>query len=365
MKILELGKFYPPARGGIETLLKTFSEGFAQRGAKVRVIVANNSAHTVREKINGVQITRCASYGTAFSTSLSPMYLREAARDRADILHTHFPNPLADLAILRAPKTAKIVITYHSDIVRQAGLMSIYGAVLRRCLDRADEIIVATPRHLEFSTWLQPHKKKVAVIPFGIDPARLVRAATLPPSVPIAPRPILLTVGRLVGYKGHRFLIEAMKNLNATLWIVGEGPLESQLRGQVESSRVSDRVHFLGNVADEALPAFYQTCDIFVLPSISANEAFGMVQLEAMACAKPVISCDLKSGVPWVNQHEVTGLIVPPANPESLGGAINRLAKNPAEAQAFGAAGRQRVAAEFSEQRMIDDYFRLFEELVA
>jgi rhamnosyl/mannosyltransferase len=364
MKILELGKFYPPVRGGIETLLESMCRGFVTKGAGVRCVVANGDSETVHENRDGISLTRCASYGSVLSTSLCPSYFRETRREDADIWHAHFPNPLADFAVLRSPKSARVVITYHSDIVRQAGVMRVYGRVLQRVLERADRIVVATPRNLEFSPWLQPHHAKVRVIPFGINAGRLTKPSSLPENIARPNgRAILLTVGRLVGYKGHRFLIEAMRNLNATLWIVGSGPMEGELRAQVTALSLAERVEFLGDVSDEALPGLYQACDIFVLPSITPNEAFGLVQLEAMVCGKPVVSCDLKSGVPWVNQHEVTGLIVPPGDSAALGAAIRRLETQPAVARHFGEAGRARVLNEFSEQRMVNDYLQLFEEL--
>jgi glycosyltransferase involved in cell wall biosynthesis len=238
--------------------------------------------------------------------------------------------------------------------------MSVYGPALRKCLRRADRIVVASPRHIEFSKWLQPFRDKCVVIPFGIDVARFNVEGKWPANAGGGKRPILLTVGRLVGYKGHRYLIEAMKNIDGTLGIVGTGPLEASLRQQA-----GPNVFFLGNVPDAELPALYQACDIFVLPSISPNEAFGVVQLEAMACGKPVISCDLPSGVPWVNQNEVTGLVVPPRDSDALSGAIKSLLANPEEARRMGAAGRARALAEFTEDRMIDRYYQLFTELAA
>lgn len=365
MKILELGKFYPPVRGGIETLLKSLCEGFARKGAEVHCVVANSNAKDVLENINGVQVQRVASYASILSTSICPGYVGAARDSGAHIWHTHFPNPNADLAILKAPRDVRIVITYHSEIIRQAWFMEFYGPYVEKCLRRADKIVVASPSHLEFCKSLQPHRSKCVVIPFGIDPQRLTEPRPLPPGVPPANGPILLTVGRLVGYKGHQWLIEAMRNVNATLWIVGSGPLEDELRKQVKNAGLEKDVQFLGNVADNDLPAFYQACDIFVLPSITPNEAFGVVQLEAMACGKPVISCALQSGVPWVNQHEVTGLVVAPRDSRALSSAIERLIADPVLAGRYGAAGRARVSAEFTEQRMIDSYYRLFEEIAA
>ena len=364
MKILELGKFYPPVRGGIETLLKSMCEGFVRKGAEVECVVANDRAQTNEENINGVRVRRIASLGTLFSTSIAPGYIAAARRSNAKIWHSHFPNPLADLSTLRAPADAKVVISYHSDVVRQSGVMKFYGGTLQKCLQRADRIVIASPRHLEFSKWLQPHAEKCLVIPFGIDPSRFSSRRPSPPTATQnSPRPILLTVGRLVGYKGHRWLIEAMQKTHATLWIIGTGPLETELRAQVTESGLGERVHFLGNVSDDDLPAYYQACDIFVLPSITPNEAFGVVQLEAMACGKPVISCDLKSGVPWVNQHEITGLVIPPQNSSALTDAISCLAEDRALSHKLGEAGRSRVFNEFTEEKMISRYFELFERL--
>jgi glycosyltransferase involved in cell wall biosynthesis len=364
MKILELGKFYPPVRGGIETLLKSMCEGFVRRGAEVECVVANERAKTIEERINGVCVRRMRSFGTIFSTSICPGYVAAARASSAGIWHAHFPNPLADLAVLRAPRFARIVITYHSDVVRQAGLMRFYGGLLEKCLHRADRIVVASPRHIEFSKWLQPHREKCVVIPFGIEQERFGKAQVLTAKASSnMGRPILLTVGRLVGYKGHHWLIEAMKKVDADLWIIGSGPLEAELREQTADSGLNGRVHFLGNVSDDDLPAFYQACDVFILPSITPNEAFGMVQLEAMACGRPVISCDLNSGVPWVNQHERTGLVIPPRDVVALSSAINKLAADPALARKMGEAGRARVHREFTEDQMIGRYFELFEEL--
>lgn len=359
MKILELGKFYPPVRGGIETLLKAMCEGFARKGAEVECVVANTSRQPFVEHVNGVVVRRIGSRGMIFSTSICPGYSRAARESEADFWHAHFPNPNADLAVCSAPKDVPVIVTYHSDIIRQAFLMRFYAPIVRKMLARADRIVVASPRHLEFSEILRPHEKKCAVIPFGIDLSRFDG----PESAQPRGGPILLTVGRLVGYKGHRWLIEAMRSVDATLWVVGSGPLEAQLRRQTADAGLGERVQFMGDVPDEKLPALYQACDVFVLPSVTRNEAFGLVQLEAMACGKPVISCNLDSGVPWVNQDGVTGFVVPPRDSQALANAIQRVCESNALAAKLGASGRARVANEFTEDRMINDYFKLFQTL--
>jgi len=370
MKILELGKFYPPHKGGIETLVRLWSEGFAARGAAVDCVVANTAARTVRETVNGVRVHRLASFGRAASTSLCPAYPGAVRRFRPDVVHAHFPNPLADLAVLLAPRRTPVVLTYHSDIVRQAGIMRLYRPLLERTLARADAVVVATPPQREHSPWLPRLGDKVKVIPFGLDLTRLQQAP--PPDAAAAAavaaaagRLVVLNIGRLVGYKGQRYLIEALRELpEAVAWIVGTGPLEAELRGRAAAAGVAERVRFWGEVDDARLPALLHACDVFALPSITPNEAFGLVQVEAMACGKPVVCCQLASGVPYVNRQDETGCVVPPADAPAFAAALRRLA-DPALRARLGAAARRRAETEFSLPVMIDRYWKLFEGLRA
>jgi len=368
--ILELGKFYPPHHGGIETLLRSWCHGFVQRGARVDCVVANDTARTVHEYVEGVSVHRLCSFGTAFSTSLCPSYCSSTRRFPADIWHAHFPNPLADFACVRGDPKVPLVVSYHSDVIRQSRLMRFYSPLMRRLLQRATRIVVATPPQLEHSTWLGPYREKCEIIPFGIDWKRFEatveikrRSAELRKAA--NDLPILLNIGRLVGYKGQRYLIEAAKEFNAAVWFVGTGPLETELKAQANSLGMANRVRFYGAVDDADLPAMIHACDVFVLPSVTPNEAFGIVQLEAMACARPVISCDLASGVPFVNQNGITGIVVPPANVKKLAEGIGRLLGDPAIRERMGEAGRCRAQQEFDENVMIDRYWNLFERLLA
>ncbi|MEK7676540.1 MAG: glycosyltransferase [Verrucomicrobiota bacterium] len=370
MRILELGKFYPPHFGGIETLLRSFCEGFVRLGAEVDCVVANDKARTVHEEIEGVRVHRLASLGVVLSTSLCPAYGSSVGRYAPDLCHVHFPNPLADLAVLSSRATIPFVLTYHSDVIRQAVWMKLYQPVLERLLARAARIVVATPRHIEYSPWLGAFREKCEVIPFGIGlakfaPTEASRRRVRELRLETKGRPVLLTIGRLVGYKGHGYLIEAARELDAVVWLVGTGPLENDLMSQVDRLGLKDRVRFLGAVADGDLPALVQACDVFVLPSISPNEAFGLVQIEAMACAKPVVSCALRSGVPYVNQDGVTGLIVPPADAAALRAALKPLLADEAWRTRLGEAGRVRAEKEFEESVMLHRYWDCFQRALA
>lgn len=370
MRILELGKFYPPHHGGIETLLRSLAEGLARRGARVECVVANDRARTVHERLQGVNVHRLASWGTLFSLSLAPSYLWSARRFGAELWHAHFPNPLADLACRLGRGQPPLVVSYHSDVVRQAGLMALYRPLQNWLLRRAARIVVATPRHLDCSPFLPAWRQKCVVIPYGLDLQRLEPNAALMQSAAeyrtlAQGRPILLSIGRLVGYKGQRYLLEAATELDAAVWIVGTGPLEDTLKAQAAALRLSDRVRFWGAVNDVTRDALLHACDVFVLPSITPNEAFALVQVEAMACRKPVVCCRLESGVTFVNQDGVTGLVVPPADGPALALAVRRLLRDAELCGRLGEAGRRRAWAEFEEGVMVDRYWQCFQGLLS
>lgn len=372
MKILELGKFYAPERGGIETVLRIWAEGFVRAGHEVDCVVAHRQNRSVTENIHGVRVHRLASFGSAMSTSLSPRYLRATHRYPADIWHAHYPNPLADLACVTGPKRVPLVLHWHSDIIRQQSLMRFYAPLLQnRLLQRADRIVVATPLHLEHSRWLGPYREKVRVIPFGLEldrfratPAILAKAAEFRKASQVPGRKILLNVGRLVGYKGQQYAIQAMRSLDAELWLAGEGPLRTELQALAAQCGVTDKVKFWGEVSDEDLPALLHACDVFVFPSVTTNEAFGLVLVEAMACGKPLVACKLPSGVPYVCADEINGLICQPGDSEDFARVVQRILQHPELAVRLGRAGFERAWHEFSAPVMVNQTLELFTELL-
>jgi rhamnosyl/mannosyltransferase len=304
--------------------------------------------------------------GKLFSCSLAPTYPLWARKFNADVIHVHLPNPLAELSAMLAPREVPIVAHFHSDIVRQRNLLKLYRPFLEAFYRRVDSIIVPTPRHIEISEFVSKHRDKCRVVPFGIpierfelDEAGRKRADELrdgPPTV--------LCVGRLVSYKGIEVLIRAFANIKARLVIIGTGPLEKALKNLAQKEGVAERVEFAGQVPDRELVAYYHASELFVLPSVSNAEMFGIVQLEAMACSKPVISTDLPTGVPWVNQHGKTGLVVPPGDVEALAESIRYLLSHRERRQAMGAAGRARVEQQFTSEKMAASLLQIYQELV-
>ncbi len=364
MHILHVGKYYPPYRGGIETVVEQLCRGLARRGLAITAVVSNDGIATVDENVDGVRVLRLGRTAELKSQPLNMRLVPTLRRLRFDALHFHTPNPLGALAVLAAGRTEPIVVTHHSDIVRQR-LLGVPANLAQGLLyRRAAALVAATPNHIEHSSVLRRYESRCRVIHFPID-ARPYLDAPSPwdERLPLEwqNEPLLLFVGRLVYYKGVDVLLEALRlTERANLAIVGIGPLSTRLVEQAARLGLSDRIRFLGAVSDDRLRSLYKRTRFLVLPSVEPSEAFGMVQLEAMASGRPVISTDLKSGVPYVNQHGVTGLIVPPRDPQALAAAMNELLEDEPRALAMGQAAQRRVLAEFHVDRIIEAHIELY-----
>jgi glycosyltransferase involved in cell wall biosynthesis len=364
MRVLQLGKFYDPVVGGMESALREICETLHEQ-VDLRVVVANTRYRTEHEKTT-VPVTRVASMGRLFSCSMAPTFPLWARRFNADLIHVHLPNPLAELSAMLAPREVPIVAHFHSDIVRQRNLLKLYRPFLEAFYRRVDSIIVPTPRHIEISEFVSKHRDKCRVVPFGIPIARfeLDEAGHKRVDDLRDGPPTVLCVGRLVGYKGVEVLIRAFANIKARLVIIGTGPLEKALKNLAQKEGLADRVEFAGQVSARELVAYYHASEVFVLPSVSNAEMFGIVQLEAMACRKPVISTNLPTGVPWINQHGKTGLVVPPGDVGAMAESIRYLLSNPERRQEMGDAGRERVEQHFTSARMAASLLQIYQELV-
>ena len=367
LSVLQLGKYYPPFKGGIESHVQSLCEGLAPR-CKLEVLAANTRPQTARERYRGVRITRVACAGQVLSTPLTPGMVSWLAQHNGhDIVHLHHPNPFAALAYLAVRPRGPLVVSYHSDIVRQRHLLHAYELLQQNLLRHADAILVSSPNYLESSTSLRPHRARCRIIPYGVNVPDYQETAERQHLADrlrrwFGPR-VVLAVGRLVGYKGFDVLVSAMKDVDARLVLVGSGPMGDVLRRRTEALGIQDRVFFTGEVKTNYLKACYHACDVFVLPSIARNESFGIVQLEAMAAGKPVVSTGIDSGVPYVNKHGHTGTVVPPSDSKALAAAIQHLLDNPSEARALGRNGLARVREEFSLGAMVDRIWDVYREL--
>jgi glycosyltransferase involved in cell wall biosynthesis len=360
---MHVGKFYPPHPGGMETHLQALC-GELKHVINVEVVVAGDERKTIEETIDGVKVARLGTLLNLAAAPVCPQMVRRIRDARADIVHIHWPNPTAVLAYLASGHRGKLVFTYHSDIIRQRLLRKPFWPVLRYALNRADAIIVASPNYLNTSPVLRMFRRRCRVIPFGIPLEKFDRRDAFEVSRirrEFGER-IVLGVGRLVYYKGFEYLIRAMKDVTGQLLIVGSGPLHQELEREARACGVSERVTILPGIRDVA--PYYHAASLFVLSSVARSEAFGIAQLEAMACGKPVINTDLDSGVPFVSPDGLTGLTVPPANADALGRAINTLLDDPTLSAQYGRAGRRRVEQEFSLEAMTRRTLQVYEDVM-
>lgn len=359
MRIVHVGKFYPPYPGGMESHLELLAR-LTSAEADVRVLVSSDGPDTVSEVRDGIAVTRIGTKVRVASASFGPGMARAIRESRPDIVHFHHPNPPAVVSCLAAGVPARLVVTYHSDIVRQRVLGPLFSPVLHHFLCGADAIIASSPQYAESSPVLGRHRAKVRVIPFGIDAAELrgVDAAEVARIRAEFGERIVFAAGRLVYYKGFEYLLRAMRRVDAHLLIAGDGPLRAGLERQVSADGLGSRVTLLGRVPD--LRPYYHAARVFALPSVARSEAFAIVQLEAMACGVPVVNTALPTGVPFVSPDGVTGLTVPPADADALARAITRLLDDDALRERMARAGRDRVAGELSGTRMAERTLDLY-----
>jgi rhamnosyl/mannosyltransferase len=374
LRVLHLGKFDGDV-GGIERHLRALLRAMPPE-VKVVNLVANDRWTTDRHQRNGYETVRVASVGSVASVALAPSMPAVARRlhrqYQFDLVHLHFPDPLGHLTAASLPRTVQRVITWHSDIVKQKWALSLYSPFLRSFVRDAHALIGATPQHFASSSQIPLGKPRQIreIIPYGFDPAALApsmesRRKEEELLLQRTNRPLIFSVGRHVYYKGLDVLIRAMQSLDAELWIGGHGPLTTTWMRLARDLGLSDRVKFVGFIPDPLLVAYFKTCDVFCMPSVERAEQFGLVQLEAMYCAKPVVATRLGTGVEYVTLEGETGLLVPPKDPHALADALRTLLNNPALRERLGVAGQRRVEEVFSVKQMVNKTVDVYRRVLA
>jgi len=258
----------------------------------------------------------------------------------------------------------KLIVTHHADTLGRRHLRRFVDPFVRQVMKRAAAVIVTSKRYLDSSEELAGFRDKCHVVPLGID----VEAFETEKSAEVraihekyGPR-LIVAVGRLVPYKGFEFLLQAMTDIDATLLLIGTGPLQKQLEIAVERLGIADRVQLLGHVED--IVPYYHASQMLVLPSVSRAESFGLVQLEAMAAGIPVVNTEIDSGVPEVSLHGVTGITVPPEDQKALAHAVTFLLDHEKTRLMYGQAALLRAREEFSVQRMAESTLRVYESVL-
>lgn len=356
MKILQINKLYYPVIGGIETVVKDIAEGLnSQADLKIEVLACQNKGHRQIENINGVKVYRAAAWGKKLGMPLSVDFFRLffAIHQQYDKFILHYPFPLAALISPFIPKN-KLIIYYHSDIIRQKLGAFIFSPIIKYSLHKADKILVTSRNLVDSSPLLKPYKSKCSILPLGFkadynetdyQAAAKIKQAYSPQQT------LILAVGRLVYYKGFDYAIPALKDLNAQLLIIGAGPEQQKLQDLIKKLNLENNIKIIG--PQDNLKPFFLACDLFLFPSVARSEAFGLVQLEAMAAGKAIINTYLQTGVEEVSLNNISGLTVAPKNTEALQQALKTLITKPDLRIKLGQQGFERYQKLYTLTRFI------------
>jgi rhamnosyl/mannosyltransferase len=369
LRVLHVYKtWYPDSYGGIEQFIKQLSEQTALLGIANHLFVPSRRVRRVTHDQQGaLQITRVPVTLELQSTpfSLSAFGAFRAAAAASDLIHYQFPWPFGDLLHLSGAGKTPGIVSYQSDVVRQRLVMPLYRPLMHAFLRSMKRIVSASPQYLASSPVLQQYRDKVEVIGLGLDPASYAPASPscLARWQAEVGTGFFLFVGVLRYYKGLHILLDACAGTSLPVVIAGAGPLREELQAQARRLGL-DHVHFVGLVSDEDKSALLALCRAVVFPSHLRSEAFGITLLEGALHGKPLISCEIGTGSSHVNQHDVTGLVVPPGDATALRHAMLRLQTDDKTARAMGQAALARFEAHFTAQRIARSYARLYREVL-
>ena len=361
MKVLHCYRtFYPETQGGLEQAIFEM----ARHTSGSEVLTLSNTPGEV--SVSGIPVQARRRWLSVASCCMGPGLLLDLYKKQTDVLHLHFPWPFGDLAYLLGGRRRPLIVTYHSDIVRQRALGAVYGPLMRWFLNRADRIVATSPDYLASSPILRDYQDKVEVIPLGISECSYPEPSDgFTESLRARfSEGFMLFVGALRYYKGLEFLVRAAPGLPFPILVAGKGPEERKLRS-LAANLGAENVHFLGHVDDEEKMALLSLCRAVVFPSHLRSEAFGVTLLEGMMAGKPLVSCDIGTGTSYVNINSETGHVIQPADPSALRAAMLDLWLDPHKAASWGRAARARYESMFTGQKMAGAYGDLYRRVLA
>ncbi|CAN7581000.1 glycosyltransferase family 4 protein [Pseudoduganella sp. LjRoot289] len=367
MRVLHFYKtYYPDSWGGIEQVIRQMCVGTGRLGVTNEVLTLTRNGGPAQMEIEGHTVHRVplsfeiASNGMSFGAIRK---LKHLARS-ADVIHYHFPWPFMDMAHFLARIDKPSVVTYHSDIVRQKTLLRVYTPLKQRFLKSVDAIVATSPNYLASSPVLGRYKNKTRTITYGLD-----KSIYPQPSRQVLDKwrarcggRFFLFIGMLRYYKGLHILLDAVANTDYPVVIVGAGPLEQELKQHAERLGLT-HVMFVGALEEEDKVALLELCYAMVFPSHLRSEAFGISLLEGAMYGKPMISSEIGTGTTYINVDRVTGLVVPPSDPQAFGEAMRALWEDPDMAARMGGGAAARYEELFTAERMAHNYLGLYREL--
>jgi O-antigen biosynthesis rhamnosyltransferase len=366
MRVLHFYRtYFPDTVGGAERSIYHLCRAGAHLGVENSVLTLTSQRDAERcISLPGHDVERVASRFKIASVELSWQAMRrfrELAAE-SDVVHYHFPWPMADIAHLTMRVQKPSVVTYHADIQRQRHLLKMYRPLMHRFLSRVDRIVATSPKYAATSEVLQQYRDKVEVVPLG-----LTRTYYPTPDDALLRRwrecigtPFFLFVGVFRYYKGLPILIEAIRRTGYPVVLVGDGPLVSEIRALAKQHNVTS-AHFTGQVSEADKMALIELSRAILFPSPNRAEAFGMSLLEGAMMGKPMVTCEIGTGTSYVNLHGDTGLVVAPNDPAELAHAMHALWNNSDVREQMGRRAALRFEELFTAHRTASAYRRIYE----
>lgn len=368
MKVLHLYRtYFPETFGGVQEAIRQIALSTQPYGVTAKIFTLAKNPHPARIMANEGEIIRARSVieiaSCDFSNIRGIRACRVAARS-ADIIHMHYPWPFADMMLpLIRQRTQPLVVTYHSDIVRQANFDRLYAPLRGALLRSANTIVATSPAYAKTSPVLARYPDKLACIPLALSARPAEQPDLQAQWKSRLGEGFFLFIGLPRYYKGLQYLIEAIPKTSADFVVIGDGPQRAEFEALANAIGARN-ISFLGRLPEEDKNALIKLCRAIILPSHLRSEAFGVVLLEGARTAKPLISCEIGTGTSWVNLHNETGLVIPPANPDALAEAINRLSDDDALCQKLGDGAYRRWFEVFRPEIIGRQYSELYASLL-
>jgi O-antigen biosynthesis rhamnosyltransferase len=358
--------YFPETQGGLEEVIRQISLNTLPQGVESKVFTLSrhpSSAPIVRKEASVYQVKQHLEIASC-SISLNCLKAFKEAVTWADIVHYHYPWPFGDLLHVLTDVPKPTLVTYHSDIVRQKLLNLLYKPLMHRFLRQMDRIVCTSPNYFATSETLSRYQQKVEVIPIGLERSAYPQnSQTTVVQARTFLKPYFLFIGVLRYYKGLHILLEAMKDADYQVVIVGSGPTERELKQQAQDLGL-DNVVFTGHVSDHEKVHLIKGSRGVVFPSYLRSEAFGVTLLEGAMFGRPLISTEVGSGTTHVNVHNKTGLVVAPGSAKALRKAMDYLFTHKDLAETMGAQAKKRYEKLFTGELMGQRYFNLYRELL-
>jgi len=357
--------YFPPEVGGLESHVFHLCRALAERGHQVGIVTSRSLPDTpAYEVMEGVEVWRTwfpsrspVGWGAHALGSL-PSTLREGGR--AQILHAQAFASVPPLLALRARNGAPLVATFHTSHFLRRAERPLWRPILRELVRRPDHVLAASREIAGVAEALSP-ETRVEPLTNGVDTQRFRRVT---PSLPPAEGPRIVVPRRLFPKNGVETLVRAMPAVvsavpGVEVVVVGDGPERERLEVLAAELGVAERVRFLGARPNAEMPGILSSAELAVIPSLM--EATSVAALEAMSCELPVAASRV-GGLPEIVDEQVGGL-APPGDPEGLARLLVELLGS-GELHAMGTRARERVVAQWSNERLAGRHLEIYRELL-